>query len=202
MRAKLKNYPTAVFLLLMINTASGQAPTPVLVDIAPCLALASSAERYACYDRLAASVRITDNAPQQVSPAPVVQPETVPQTVVVPLAEPSPAVAETPPAAETSTSVAEFGKASAPETRAAEVIANEGGDEELHDVITDLRQREPNRWLITLESGQVWYQSNSERFRLVKGMAVRIYPSPLRGSYRLARNDGKETGFIQVERVD
>jgi hypothetical protein len=69
-------------------------------------------------------------------------------------------------------------------------------------VITDLRQREPNRWLITLESGQTWYQSNSERFRLVKGMAVKIYPSPLHGSWRLARDDGKETGFIQVQRVD
>jgi hypothetical protein len=196
MRTELKSYSTAVFFLLAINAASGQAPTPVMVDIAPCLALASSAERYACYDRLAASVSVTGDAPEQVAPAPV-QPATVPQTVVVPPPESPAVVAETP-----STSVAEFGKTSPPDTSAPQVIANEDGDTELHDVITDLRQREPNRWLITLESGQVWYQSNSERFRLVKGMAVRIYPSPLRGSYRLARDDGKETGFIQVERID
>ncbi len=190
------------FFLLAVNAASGQAQAPVMVDIAPCMALAGSAERYACYDRLAVSARATSNTAPRVSSTPA-QPATVPRTVVAPVAEPPPAAVATPSVAETpATSVAEFGKASPQETRSAQILANAGGDEELHDVITDLRQREPNRWLITLESGQVWYQSNSERFRLVKGMAIRIYPSPLRGSYRLARDDGKETGFIQVERVD
>jgi hypothetical protein len=202
MRTALTGYSTAVVFLFMARTTLAQAPGPIMVDIAPCLAVADSAERYACYDRLAASARTAENAAQQVAPAPA-QPPTVPQAAVTPIAEPSPVATESPAVAEaSSTPVAEFGKTSPQGTRAAQVIANEGGDEELHDVITDLRQREPNRWLITLESGQVWYQSNSERFRLVKGMAVRIYPSPLRGSYRLARDDGKETGFIQVERVD
>ncbi len=202
MRNELTGYSTGIVFLFMANNTLAQAPAPIMVDIAPCMALAGNAERYACYDTLAAGARTPDNTvQQQVAPAPV-QPVTVAQPVVTPVESPpvttsSPAVAEAP-----ATSVAEFGKASPQDTKAAQVIANEGGDEELHDVITDLRQREPNRWLITLESGQVWYQSNSERFRLIKGMAVRIYPSPLRGSYRLARDDGKQTGFIQVERVD
>lgn len=194
--AVLKRYATAGFFLAASCNVLGQTPTPAMVDIAPCMALADNVERYACYDALAASVSADGNAMQQVAPE-TAQPATVPRTAAAPAVESPPVSAEM-----SSTAVAEFGKDTPSKTETAQVIANENGDEELHDVITDLSQREPNRWLITLESGQVWYQSNSERFRLAKGMAVRIYPSPLRGSYRLARDDGKETGFIQVQRID
>jgi len=197
MRAALKNtalksYAIAGLLLMVAGQVSAQPDAPVMVDIAPCMVLTGSVERYVCYDRLAAAARDTDVTAQQTVPA---QPASAPQTTPVPVVETSSA------AAPTAAAVADFGK-SVPEPKTAEVVANENGDEELHDVITDLRQREPHRWLITLESGQTWYQSNSERFRLVKGMAVRIYPSPLHGSWRLARDDGRETGFIQVQRVD
>src|SRR5690606_31006763 len=91
--------------------------------------------------------------------------------------------------------VDDFGKVSAGQ---AQVIADSAGTQELHDTIAGLQEREPGRWLITLESGQVWYQTNSGRIRLRKGMEVRIYPSPLGGSFRLAGTDST-TGFVQVQ---
>lgn len=194
--AGIKRYVVTGFVLMASCSIAAQTQTPVMVDIAPCIALTDNAERYACYDRLAASVRVEDSASQRVAAEP---PQRAPASTPVPapVAEPQPV-----PAATASIPVAEFGRDVPTKTETAQVLANDSGENELHDVITDLVQREPNRWLITLQSGQVWYQSNSERFRLVKGMPVRIYPSPLRGSYRLARDDGKESGFIQVQRID
>ena len=190
--------------LAVVSHVQAQSSTPVIVDIAPCMTLTVNAARYACYDRVAAAAREGGSTPALTTAPPPVAPATVPADVPanVPASPPQAADASAPPPVQTTaTSVEAFGQLSPSETRAAQVRANSGGEEELHDRIASVQQREPNRWLITLESGQVWYQSNSQRFRLVKGMAVRIYPSPLRGSYRLARDDGKETGFIQVERV-
>lgn len=91
--------------------------------------------------------------------------------------------------------IQEFGK-QAPGPR---LVKDSEGGTELIDYISALQQREPDRWLITLASGQVWYQLNSKRYRLREGMEIKIYPSPLKGSYRLsARN---VNGFIQVERI-
>lgn len=182
-----------LMLLLAVSNAHAQSSARVLVDIAPCMELASSAERYACYDRLEAEVRAARSATPALSAA---SPATVPPAAPQPASTPSPASV---PGA--STTVAEFGQSSPSETQAAQVVANSGGEEELHDRITDLQEREPGRWLITLESGQVWYQSNSQRNRLRKGMDVRIYPSPLGGSFRMSQANGSDTGFIQVARI-
>lgn len=177
---------------------SAQAQNPVLVDISQCMDMTTDDERYACYDRLAQTVRASQNAASQQLPD---EPANAEPVVVSSAKEPAPPKASPAPPRLPAASVAEFGQETPATTDSAKVVANDLGDDELHDRIASVQEREPGRRLITLESGQVWYQSNSERFRLVKGMAVRIYPSPLRGSYRLARDDGKETGFIQVERV-
>jgi hypothetical protein len=179
------------------------AQETVLVDIAPCMALGSSAEKHACYDRLEASARATRssaNAPPQpaATPASAATPtaRTLPTLPAAPTSQPAAAVPPSAPAQEQS--VASFGTSTPSSAR---VLTSLDGQQELHDSITDLQEREPGRYLITLASGQVWYQSNSQRFRLRKGMDVRIYPSPLGGSYRMARDDGEETGFVQVERL-
>ncbi|MES2623783.1 MAG: hypothetical protein V4628_00760 [Pseudomonadota bacterium] len=193
------NISAAVLLCSVAFTGvQAQGPTPVLVDISPCMNLEANADRYACYDKLEAAVRAARDAQQLTVTPPVVAPSVNPQPNVSTNSPPAPATA---PVQRAATAVETFGQQNPVSTQAAEVVANQDGEEELHDTITALQEREPNRWLITLASGQVWYQSNSERFRLVKGMDVRIYPSPLRGSYRLARDDGKQTGFIQVARV-
>lgn len=195
---------TTILLCAAIGTVHAQ--DAVFVDIAPCMALAVDTDRHDCYDRLEAAVRAAQQLPAPpvaTAPTPVAPAAEAPLTASVPASLPaqaSPApvveVAEPPAVAD---AVATFGKQTPVEAR---VEANESGDQELLDTITGLRQREPGRWLITLASGQIWYQTNSSRIRLREGMAVRIYPSPLGGSFRLAGTDGNSTGFVQVTRVE
>lgn len=65
--------------------------------------------------------------------------------------------------------------------------------------ITSLQAREPNRYLITLDNGEVWEQRVAKRFQLRVGQHVRVEPSQWGSNYRLFI-DGVN-GFIQVARV-
>ena len=78
------------------------------------------------------------------------------------------------------------------------VVTDEDGDEILYDRIEAL-QKIPAGWLITLESGQVWRQMNSKRYRLREGQEVKIKPARWGNSYRLSVS--QLGSFIQVERV-
>jgi len=175
--------------LLAFSAGTLQAQNAVFVDIAPCFELELHATRMACYEALDASVRAARQASVTVAPEP---PPVVDQPV------PASAIPIDPPIV-AATAIETFGNQT-PAT--ARVLSNEAGEQELLDTITGLREREPGRWLITLASGQVWYQTNSARMRLREGMEVRVYPSPLGGSFRMARAAGNSTGFIQVSRVE
>lgn len=65
--------------------------------------------------------------------------------------------------------------------------------------IAALRERIPYRYLITLDTGQVWEQAVNERFPLRVGQRVRIYSTRWGSHYRL-EVDGLN-GFIQVDLV-
>jgi hypothetical protein len=199
---------TAALALLLpvlgVHDVQAQQMPTVLVNIAPCMALATNTERYACYDQLEAAVHAAQNSPaiSAVSPTPAGnEPAAASRSGTAPdTGEPDILDVPTPATVPTATTVENFGVA--PDTGGARVATGADGAEELHDRITDLREREPGRWLVMLESGQVWYQTNSQRMRLRKGMEVRIYPSPLGGSFRMARVGGADTGFIQVDRIE
>jgi len=101
------------------------------------------------------------------------------------------------------TSISDFGRETVSASRnrenTARVLETDDGEKELVDLVARLDEKVPNQWEITLESGQVWYQINSKRFRLREGMQVRIYPSPFGGSFRLSASN--MNGFIQVRRI-
>lgn len=197
------NKMLATTMLLCTTIGAVHAQDAVFVDIAPCMAMATDNDRHDCYDRLEAAVRAAQQLP--ASPVATVTAPAAPTAAQVPV--PASIPAQAPPAAvagvveapAVSDAVETFGTQTPVEAR---VQSNESGEQELLDTITGLRQREPGRWLITLASGQIWYQTNSSRIRLREGMAVRIYPSPLGGSFRLAGTDGNSTGFVQVTRVE
>lgn len=200
---------TCLGLVIILTPSLLSAQTAVFADILPCMELTDDTARLACYDGLgaeAASVRIRRlTRSNQTASEPVTVPRSsspAPDTVVVPaipLATTPPATLPAEPAvaveeeAGIKNRVEDFG------IQDARIVENEDGEEELIDRIASLRQREPNKWLITLASGQVWYQANSKRFRLREGMEVRIYRAPFNGSYRLSATD--INGFIQVTRV-
>lgn len=189
---------TALALVTGAAQLQAQAPNVASKDITPCMQIANEAAKYACYLRLEAEVLAAranlpaSEASQLATPAtqvPVVQVQSTPRASL-------PAATST---AQDDEAVATFGNQTS--TATVQIQVTPDGEQVLHDTVVELQERGPNRFLITLASGQVWYQSNSQRFRLTEGMAVRIYLSPLKGSYRLGRDDGKENGFIQVERI-
>jgi len=71
--------------------------------------------------------------------------------------------------------------------------------EELNSQVAALREIQPGRLEITLVNGQVWRQTNSDRYRLRTGHDVRIYPSRFGHYFRLSAPALR--GFVQVERV-
>jgi hypothetical protein len=189
----------AVAVCLSVSLSVRAQTTAVMVDIAPCMAIADVNAKQACYTELEARVRagmaISATPPAQVRVAPpaVVEPQAPPVREITEVVRDTPA-----PVVQEDQPVDAFGRGS-PQ---AEVIQNQkSGAAELHDTIVSMQQREPGRWLFTLASGQVWYQSNSQRVSFKKGDEIRIYPSPIGGSWRMSRASGTEVGFIQVARV-
>lgn len=65
--------------------------------------------------------------------------------------------------------------------------------------IGSMRERLPDAYLITLEDGQIWRQTNPKRYFLRVGDDVRIYPSSWGTDYRLTVVG--RSGYIQVEKV-
>jgi len=87
------------------------------------------------------------------------------------------------------------------ERRAAEQRREpESAESEYFGTITAMRERMPNRYVITLDNGQTWEQVTPKWYPLRPGLTVRIYPSNWGDSYRLT---GENSGsYIQVRRVE
>ncbi len=149
------------------------------VDVSRCVIMTNVEQRHECFDEITSHLRSDDAAIQVPVSSPVRTAE-----VSLPVADIT-----------NETAVSEFGL----ESSKAEIASNDDGDAELHDTIAELEEREPGRWLVTLVSGQVWYQETTGRVRLKKGMKVRLYPSSFGKSYRLAADE--INAVIQVRRI-
>lgn len=90
--------------------------------------------------------------------------------------------------------------ARAAEREAAEAAERAAAAEnEILATIADLRERQPNAWLITLDNGQIWDQVRPQWYPLTPGDEVRLYPTNWGSSYRLSKLD--RGGYIQVQQV-
>ena len=80
-----------------------------------------------------------------------------------------------------------------------EARATDRQEREQTGQVASIREIQPARIEVTLTNGQVWRQTNSDRYNLLVGHEVRIYPSGFGKYFRLSSPElGK---FIQVERV-
>ncbi|MDX1561897.1 MAG: hypothetical protein R3305_03180 [Gammaproteobacteria bacterium] len=62
-----------------------------------------------------------------------------------------------------------------------------------------MRERLPSSYVIQLDNGQIWEQTEPKRYPLRPGLEVRVYPTRWGSRYRLT---GVDTGgHIQVRRV-
>jgi hypothetical protein len=180
--------------LLSMTTAFGQAPGSVTVEVSKCLDLKSPDERLACFEaQVAAAGRATDPRPATAAP------EAGP-------AETQPAAAGT-----KQVRVEELGRPA--ETRQAQGAATprpagSRGDarheqsndvQEFEGTVTALRETVPNNWVITLDNGQVWRQTQPQWYPLKPGHQVRISSTRWGSAFRLSVEELK--GFIAVARV-
>jgi hypothetical protein len=161
-----------------------------MVDVSQCVGILDEGQRLACFDQLTAHLQHQSSEDQ----LPIVDSlARQPSATLTEQSENGPAIDRN--FAETD-DVDEFGRP----PQSPRLMASDNGAVELFDRVASLRKRAPNLWAITLESGQVWLQSNSQFFHLREGDEVKVYPSRLGGSFRLKRVD--TNGFIQVERVE
>jgi hypothetical protein len=73
------------------------------------------------------------------------------------------------------------------------------GSQEIVATIAEARQTVPNKYVITLDNGQVWRQTYAERYPIRPGLKVKLRPSRWGGNFTLTAEE--HGGFIQVERV-
>jgi hypothetical protein len=99
------------------------------------------------------------------------------------------------PAAEQAVPAAE--RADLPSRRHARAAGR--GEREQVSQVASLRELQSGRLEVTLTTGQIWRQTNSDRYNLLVGHEVRIYPTGFGQYFRLSSTEAR--GFIQVERV-
>lgn len=161
---------------LLAPMAQAQDDPALLENVKQCAQIQDAAERYACYDRTTSSLRPAPAAgvSQPVQPAAPALPvlRTAPTTPANgPFATMNPEPEQAEPA---------------------EVV-------ELVDKIVEVKEHVPGQLMVTLANGQVWYQTDSRRYQLRKGMEVRIYPGLFGGSWRMS--SAELNSFIQVKRL-
>lgn len=159
----------------------GQASGRVTVDVGPCVDLESAAERLACFDARSDAVLEARGGSSSAEAA-------------VPDAE-----SDDPRADEPAATVPGRRARSLAEPQVTEAVRqSEAAGDEYLGTIAAVRERLPQSFIITLENGQVWQQTEPKRYPLRPGLEVRIYRSRW-GDYRLS---GADTGsFIRVQRV-
>lgn len=166
----------AAALLVAASLASppslGQERGQVTVDVERCLELQSAEERQACFgSQVDRALQASGSAETAAS---------------IPAGEADgPAEARDP-----ATSAAE-------QTLARE--AADPGDLEYTGTIVEIDEYLPSAYIITLDNGQVWEQTEPKRYPLRPGLEVRIYPTRWGSRYRLTGLDSG--GHIQVRRI-
>ncbi len=156
--------------------AQAQDDPALLESVKQCAQIQDAAERYACYDRTTSSLR--------TAPTTGVSPPAPPSQPTLPVVRTAPSTPANGPFASMT-----------PESESAEPAPVV----ELVDKIVEVKEHEPGQLMITLANGQVWYQTDSRRYFLRKGMEVRIYPGIFGASWRMSAPE--LNSFIQVKRL-
>jgi hypothetical protein len=192
---------------ILATCAAGGAPakgTDVRNALAPCIDISSSADRLACYDKLAGRVSAPNAAPVAAAPAPAAPASSSPAA-----ASPSPAA----PAAAAPAAVASVAAAPAPtaapteedfgrsKVRKARTAASSGAPPEIKSITAKVAAfgLSPNhRTQVTLDNGQIWEYQDDPDPLLSVGDSVTIkratlgsfiLQTPTKLSHRVSRID-------------
>lgn len=186
-------------------TSHAQQSDSVLVDVDACIELESREDQLACYEeRVNEALRMRESEAESAGVAAAAESDATLEPEdsrtsrraarrEARLAEQRQADLERRQRAAEEAAIAAAEAAAAladPNYTAGEIVAE----------VTALREIEPDGYLITLDNGQIWRQSQTKRYPLFVGATVKLRPSPWGPSYRLT--DPNVGNFIQVRRID
>ncbi len=202
-----KTLPCSLCMLLSAAVFGADNTGAVMMDASPCLDIVSPIERLACFEEQANAAQDRGTSiPQQNLPVVSIPGNSRQQPAQSP--PQAPPQVEPQPAPETQQEVAqEVESASIPPADSVEnnfglpekKVNENAPANELIARVAEIKELGLNRFLITLENGQVWEQMQTRRFALADGDEVRIYPTRWGSSYRLSSQSHK--GYIQVQRL-
>lgn len=168
---------------IIVASSSAQANTELEQQLSICAMKADKLDRLVCYDDLAAKIELTPKNSHAVAvtlPATVATKETIiastPQAVVPVAATPS------------SMPVDAFGFQ---KTIEADI-------EKLYFKVAEINTNPYGAFTITLTNGQVWKQTESDRYRINKGQTIYIEKGAL-SSFLLGTDDRNST--TRVKRI-
>lgn len=179
--------PTLLIAILLLTlTLSAQAEE---LSLESCINIEDTSERLACYDRLAgrlpaAAVKANPAEPSTAAPA-----ETRAETIAAPATVVTKTVPEVKSAPD---GEAIFGFEHKP-------VAEEEWLDELQVKRTKLRKDGYGKWVIWLENGQVWRQTDSRSFNFVNSDQLVVITRSFLGSFFLGEPD--RHGGIRIKRV-
>jgi hypothetical protein len=157
------------------HVSRAQETGKVMIDVAECIKLEASEARLACYEARVAAV-FGERAAKAAARQPAAPASDAPAPHAV--------------TSQVDRQARREEKAHAQEAAAADDIMSR---------VKELREVVPNTWIITLDNGQVWRQSQSKQYPLREGQQVRIYGTRWGNASRLSAEG--INSFIQVERV-
>ena len=171
--------------LIITQPAVAQGAGTITVDVERCFELESVAARRACIGAQVDEVLEERGSVEPDSPSPQdrqVEAETSSERAlpVQPRIEPRTEARIEPRAAER------------PEEP-------EQWQEEYFGTIVEMRERLPSAYVIRLDNGEIWEQTEPKRYPLKPGLQVRIYSTRWGGRYRLSGVGSG--GHIQVRRI-
>jgi hypothetical protein len=198
---------TAILLMAhgLVLTSHAQPTEGVLVDVDACLTLETRAEQLACYEEQvneALRARESDTGTSNRQPTAGSAAATAPEEPSVSRRAERRAERD----AERQQRELERRERAAAEAalvavEAAAAVADPNHTAgEIVGEIVELREMEPDAYMITLDNGQIWRQSQPKRYPLFVGVTVELRPSPWGPSFRLT--DPNVGNFIQVRRVN
>ena len=166
------------------------------VDMARCIALETEAQRLACYQTQVESALAERSQP--ASAAPNASVDSAPPAPTAAVAAPAAPTAQPQPSATPAQSQSTPAAASVPQNNSDSIFGFEAG-REFHGTITKLREQAPDRYVITLDNGQVWQMNQAKRYPLSVGQQVRVVSTRWGPSFRLTAIE--HGGFVQVRRA-
>lgn len=154
---------------VLLMSVNAQANNQLIDQLSICASQSNDTERLNCYDQLAANTKPSSQTPiEEVAKAPAAVTLATPPVATVVTSTPSQSVAPeiaTPTTVSPELSIDDFGLQK-------KVIEDEV--DRLYFTVAKVTKSASGAIVVTLENGQVWTQTNAERYKVKKGQKIYI----------------------------